>query len=341
MNLTHLHTPIAIPNACTPGQHLLTGHNDARHIPPVSGHSRIVATRLSCCPAGRPQLLPLECETTSGPHLGPLRNTPCATPSRSQSLHRKIPTLARVHPQGYETKTKTPGWTLSSLIFLSLIFTLPTAVKALQVAGLGDFATPNKSDTDTTTDPSTSEAPEIAPKSFWERDTLTGNWNGLRETLEAAGVAFGLQEQSEVWGILTGGLRRGAVYDGLTTGSITLDLGKLMDWTGATFFVDAYQIHGHGPTANLVGNMQIVSNIEATRDTKLYQLWLEQHLLGGRLTIRIGQEGANDQMMITQYSALFLNSSFGFPGLPAADLPSGGPNYPMATPFCTSAIPGD
>src|SRR5262249_7943922 len=38
-------------------------------------------------------------------------------------------------------------------------------------------------------------------------------------------------------------------------------------------------------------------------------------------------------MMITQYGTLFLNSSFGFPGLPAADLPSGGPNYPMATPF--------
>ena len=38
-------------------------------------------------------------------------------------------------------------------------------------------------------------------------------------------------------------------------------------------------------------------------------------------------------MMISQYSGVFLNSSFGFPGLPAADLPSGGPNYPMATPF--------
>jgi porin len=38
-------------------------------------------------------------------------------------------------------------------------------------------------------------------------------------------------------------------------------------------------------------------------------------------------------MMITQYGALFLNSSFGFPGLPAADLPDGGPNYPIAAPF--------
>jgi porin len=177
------------------------------------------------------------------------------------------------------------------------------------------------------------ETPQQTPDSIWTRDTLTGNWNGLRTSLEAAGIKFGLQEQSELWGNLTGGLQHGAVYDGLTTASISLDLDKLAGWTGATFFVDAFQIHGRGPSGNLAGNLQVVSNIEATRDTKLYNLWLEQQLWDGRLTIRIGQEGANDQMMITQYGSLFLNSSFGFPGLPAADLPAGGPNYPVATPF--------
>ena len=179
----------------------------------------------------------------------------------------------------------------------------------------------------------TAAAPTDAPAGFWQRDTLTGNWDGLRTTLENDGIKFGLQEQSELWGNMAGGLRTGAVYNGLTTASLSLDLDKLAGWTGATFFVDAYQIHGRGPSGNLVGNEQIVSNIEATKDTKLYQLWIEQKLLDGRLTVRVGQEGANDQMMITQYGALFLNSSFGFPGLPAADLPSGGPNYPMATPF--------
>ena len=182
--------------------------------------------------------------------------------------------------------------------------------------------------TGTTTESISGDSP-----SLWERDTLTGDWDGLRTRLINTGVTLGLLEQSEVWGNMAGGLRQGAVYDGLTTLSVSLNLEKLVGWTGATFFVDAYQIHGRGPSANLVGNLQIVSNIEATRDTKLYQLWLEQKLLDGRLTVRIGQEGANDQMMITQYGALFLNSSFGFPGLPAADLASGGPNYPMATPF--------
>jgi porin len=178
-----------------------------------------------------------------------------------------------------------------------------------------------------------SPSPDKAPAGFWRRDTMTGDWGGLRTSVEDAGIKFGLQEQSELWGSMSGGMRRGVVYDGLTTASMSFDLEKLVGWTGATFFANAYQIHGRGPSGNLVGNQQIVSNIEATRDTKLYQLYIEQKLLNGRLTVRFGQEGANDQMMITQYGALFLNSSFGFPGLPADDLPSGGPNYPMATPF--------
>lgn len=176
------------------------------------------------------------------------------------------------------------------------------------------------------------QQPQAAP-GFWQQDTLTGNWDGLRTKLVDSGVTFGLQEQSEVWGNLMGGLRRGTVYDGLTTASLLIDLDKLAGWSGATFFVNALQIHGRGPSVYLVGNMQFVSNIEATPATELYDLWLEQSLLSGRLNIRIGQEGANDEMMIADDAALFLNSSFGFPALPATDLPDGGPNYPLATPF--------
>lgn len=147
-----------------------------------------------------------------------------------------------------------------------------------------------------------------------------------------AGFKLNLQEQSEVWANLTGGGHSGTSYNGLTTGSADLDLEKLLGWKKGRLFVSVFDIHGHGPTRSLVGNNQIVSNIEATPSVKLYDLWLEQRLFG-TLYLRVGQEGANDEMMTSSYAALFLNSSFGFPGLPAADLPSGGPNYPMATPF--------
>jgi porin len=171
------------------------------------------------------------------------------------------------------------------------------------------------------------------PAGIWERDTLTGNWGGLRDRWAAQGIIPALTEQSEVWANLGGGRRTGIVYDGLTTASLKLNLDKLGGWTGATFFVSALQIHGRGPSINLVGNLQTVSNVEATRSTKLYDLWIEQMAFDGKLSVRIGQEGAADEMMLSKLGAVFVNSSFGYPALLAFDLPSGGPNYPIAAPM--------
>ena len=175
-------------------------------------------------------------------------------------------------------------------------------------------------------------SPPNAPEDDQQHHLFT-DWGGLREEAKSLGIKFALVEQSEVWGNLTGGLRQGLTYNGLTTASVKINLDTLMGWKDAWFYASAFNIHGRGPSGNLAGNMQLISNIEATRDTKLYDLWIDQHLWDDKIDIRVGQEGANDEMMTSQYAGLFLNSSFGFPGLPAADLPSGGPNYPMATPF--------
>lgn len=154
-----------------------------------------------------------------------------------------------------------------------------------------------------------------------------------RRKFKELGITFSLHERSEVWANLSGGGRQGLSYNGLTTAKVDLDLDKLFGWSGAEFFTSAFDIHGHGPSRSLVGNQQLMSNIEATPSFKLYDFWLDQSLFGKKLSLRAGQEGANDEMMATAYGGLFVNSSFGFPGLPASDLPSGGPNYPMASPF--------
>jgi porin len=152
------------------------------------------------------------------------------------------------------------------------------------------------------------------------------------------GITLDLNEQSEVWGNFAGGLKTGASYNGLTTASLTMELQKLVGWSGAKVFASAFHIHGLGPSELLVGNQQLLSNIEATPGIKLYNLWLEQELLAGAINIRIGQEGANDEMMIAPSAAVFLNSSFGYPDLLAQTLPSGGPNYPLATPMVRARL---
>jgi len=154
-----------------------------------------------------------------------------------------------------------------------------------------------------------------------------------RNKLKEFGITFKLQEQSEVWGNLTGGGRRATSYNGQTNAKLDIDLDKAVGWSGAEFFVNAFDIHGHGPTLSLVGNQQTVSSIEATPSVKLFDLWLDQSLFDKRLSVRVGQGGADEELMIAQYAGLFVNSSFGLPGMAAVDLPSGGPAYPLATPF--------
>ena len=153
----------------------------------------------------------------------------------------------------------------------------------------------------------------IGPGDACLPNTLLGDWGGLRARLADYGIGFGLQEQTEVWGNLAGGVKRGAMYDGLTTANLCIDLDKAMHWQGATIYADGFQIYGRAPTPDYVGALQLISSIEATPSTKLYALWFEQQLFDRKVAIRFGQDGLDDEFMAASYDALFLNSSFTFP----------------------------
>jgi porin len=168
---------------------------------------------------------------------------------------------------------------------------------------------------------------------FWERDLLTGDWGGLRTDWENHGVQLRVNYIGEILGNPTGGVRRGAVYEGRAEFALTVDLEKMAGWSGAAFHANAYQIHGRGLSANDLGNnLLAVSNIEAERTTRLFDLWLEQQLWNDLVAVRLGQLAVDDEFITSQYGALFVNSTFGWPGMAATDLPSGGPAYPLSTP---------
>ena len=46
----------------------------------------------------------------------------------------------------------------------------------------------------------------------------------------------------------------------------------------------------------------------------------------------VGQIAADDEFITSQYASIFVNATFGWPDLTSANLPSGGPAYPLATP---------
>ena len=167
---------------------------------------------------------------------------------------------------------------------------------------------------------------------LWQRGNLLGDPAGLRSALAARGITLGLQEQAEVLGNPSGGVHRGAVFEGLLTMGFGFDTEKAGLWPGGTFNASAYQVHGRGLSLNnLDNNGNTVSSLEALRGTLLFELWYEQ-AFDKTFSIRVGQLAADQEFMVSQYGGLFINHTFGWSTLPSADLPSGGPSYPLATP---------
>ena len=75
-----------------------------------------------------------------------------------------------------------------------------------------------------------------------------------------SGIKFGLTETSEVLANLTGGLRQGAIYEGLTDVNLSIDFRPTFHWRGV-FFARAYQIHGRGLTTSHLDNLNAASRL--------------------------------------------------------------------------------
>jgi porin len=154
----------------------------------------------------------------------------------------------------------------------------------------------------------------------------------VRAALAGVGITYGANYIGEVLGNASGGVKRGALYEGRLELFTDIDFEKLSGWKGLFFHANWYQIHGHGLSANNLQNLLPVSYIEATPASRLFELWLEQKLFDDKLSIRFGQLAADSEFFTSDTAGQFINGTFGWPTLNAANLPSGGAAYPLATP---------
>ena len=155
---------------------------------------------------------------------------------------------------------------------------------------------------------------------------------GTRASLAALGVTFGINYIGEGFDVVRGGRSRGTTFDGRAEFYSDADMEKIAGWKGATFHVNVFGLHGVGPTTKRVGSIGPVTGVEALETVRLYEIWFEQALLDGKLKIRFGQMSADAEFWLSDAASLFLNGTFGWPAINAANMPQGGPAYPFATP---------
>jgi porin len=186
----------------------------------------------------------------------------------------------------------------------------------------------------TTPQPATPVASTSGPFGFLDTaarsSNLLGDMWGFRTLLSKYGMTLSIVEQSEVLGNATGGIRQGFAYEGLTTATLQLDTARAFNWDGGLFNVSGLQIHGRNLSADNLLSLQTASGIESDRSTRLWELWYQHKFMDGNLDVRLGQQSIDQEFMVSQNSGYFINTMAGWPMLPSANMPGGGPAYPLS-----------
>jgi len=151
----------------------------------------------------------------------------------------------------------------------------------------------------------------------------------LPQPLVQQGIKFAATYIGETLGNTSGGLKRGAVYEGRLNLAVDVDFEKLAGVPDLAFHANMFQIHGGGLSRGTLLNFMDVSGIEALPSTRLYESWFERKW-GTKLAIRAGQLAADTEFMTAKYTEVFTNASLGWPAGLSLNLPSGGPSPPLA-----------
>lgn len=168
---------------------------------------------------------------------------------------------------------------------------------------------------------------------FWERDYLTGNWGGLRSKLTERGITLELTYTGDVFGNPIGGLERIFAYLDNIDIVLTFDAGKRFGWRGTSFSLYGLGNHGGHPSRH-IRDAQGVNNIEAFNTWKIYEAWVQQNLLGNRLSLLLGLYDVNTEFDVIQAAGLFINSSFGI----GPDIAQSGKNGPSIFPYTSVGL---
>jgi len=177
-----------------------------------------------------------------------------------------------------------------------------------------------KTDTDKPADPDTGES-TVEEKTF---GLLPNN------PLQKYRIKFAATYIGETLGNVSGGIKRGAIYEGRLNLAVDVDLQKLLGAEQLTFHANMFQIHGGGLSRGALQNLFVVSGIEALPTTRLYEAYFEKQWGAKLISIKLGQLAADSEFFNTKYTDVFTNASMGWPAITSVDLPSGGPSPPLA-----------
>ncbi len=158
-----------------------------------------------------------------------------------------------------------------------------------------------------------------------------GNSYSIKAQVDTSKLEKALQFKLSYLGdnlnIVYGGIKSGSVYLGKANIQVLFDTEKSGLWRGSSLYVNAVNTHGATPSSQLIGDLQIASNIEAGNHTYLQEIWIKQAFK--KIEFTFGLQDLNVDFANSENGAHFVNSSFGILPVVSANVPA--PIFPLTS----------
>jgi porin len=158
-------------------------------------------------------------------------------------------------------------------------------------------------------EPDTAE-PEKVEKGWLAGDTATGDWGGLRTTLEEQGITFEGGLVVDFLALTSGGASGGGNWDyaGYTYLGINFDLDTLAGLPGLSFYVEGGWSFGED-LARKTGSIFSPAQAFTGRAVRLSRTYLQQDLLEDELTFKIGRLATEDDFLSSPVYGEYVNAA--------------------------------
>ncbi|WP_306603009.1 carbohydrate porin [Azonexus sp.] len=155
-------------------------------------------------------------------------------------------------------------------------------------------------------------ATDNAPIPDYQRDTLTGNWHGLRSNLYQRGIAVEAGFKLDSFNNLNRGF--GSASRSMSNLDLKLraDLEKLWGWEDGTAYFHLLDNRGAGINAREIGSLIGVSNIEVPVGTsRLFHAWIQQSFMAEQWSLLAGLYPVDSEFSVLDSASVFINPAYG------------------------------
>ena len=168
--------------------------------------------------------------------------------------------------------------------------------------------------------PANPPAPSSPLERWFSQDYMLGDWGGLRTDLVDRGVEFEFFYLGSVPSNVSGGIKEGSVYQHALLLALDLDFEKLIAWKGANLHGSYVWLEGDPFSNTYVGDLNKTNLVDFPEAFRMWELYLEQRLLGDTLTLKAGLMSVDRDFIVPElYNSLasinFLNQTFFYPTL--------------------------